>query len=81
MQELVTDLVAEVLSFLAMVLGSIVFAGIGLLGEQAGLANVLAGDLAVGAWELFIGSWAIVVGVYLLGVKQVLPRMRRLVAE
>lgn len=81
MQELVTDLVGEVLSFLAMVLGTIAFTGIGLLGEQAGVANVLAGDLTIGAWELFVGTWALVFGVYLLGFKQVLPRMQRLVAE
>lgn len=81
MQQLVPDFVTELVSFFATILGSLLFTGVGLLGEQAGLANVLAGDPTLGAWELFIGTWALFVGVYLLGLKQVVPRMRRLIAD
>lgn len=80
MQELIADLLTDGVSFLVMAIGSAVFTGLGFLGEQAGLANVLSGDPALGTWEMFIGAWALFVGVYLLGYKQVLPRMRGLLA-
>lgn len=45
---------------------------IGLLGESAGVSNLLAGDLAVGLWEVFVGALALYVGLYLIGVKEFL---------
>lgn len=81
MQQLVPDIATELLSIFATMLGSVFFTGIGILGEQAGVASVMTGKPTLGAWELFIGSWALFVGVYLLGVKQVIPRLRKLVAE
>jgi hypothetical protein len=68
-------------SLLLMALGTVGFTLLGLLGEQAGFANVVAGDLALGIWEVFIGSWALFVGVYLLGLRQLVPRVAGIVAD
>ena len=68
-------------SVLLMALGTVGFTVLGLLGEQAGFANVLAGDLTLGMWELFIGAWALFVGVYLLGLRQLLPSVSGIVAD
>ncbi|MDR5656177.1 MAG: hypothetical protein ACQEQJ_02075 [Halobacteriota archaeon] len=80
MNELVADFAGELVSLLAVAIGSTLFTALGLLGEQAALSNVMAGSLALGAWELFIGAWALFVGVYLLGIKQLVPRARALLA-
>lgn len=80
MLEYSLDTLLELLVLLTMALGVLVFTGLGLLGEQAGLTDLLAGQLALGSWELFIGTWALFVGIYLLGFKQVLPRATTLLS-
>jgi hypothetical protein len=74
------DMVADLVVVLGMTLGALVFTGLGVLGEQAGFSNLIAGQAALGAWELFFGAWALFVGVYLIGIKQVLPRATILVS-
>lgn len=81
MHELVPDVLGELLSLVAAAVGTVAFTGLGLLGEQAGWAAIMAGDLTLGGWEVFIGTWALVVGIYLLGVKQTMPRVRALLAD
>lgn len=82
MQNVAFELLAELVEIIVVGGGTMLFTGIGILGEQAGLADVLSGDPTLGAWELYIGTWALFVGLYLLGAKQVLPRLRgRLAAE
>lgn len=81
MQQLLGDVFFEALTVAAMAMGSVLFTIIGFLGEQAGLANLLTGDPALGAWEVFVGTWALFVGIYLLGLKQVLPRIRGYAAQ
>ncbi|MFP4530190.1 MAG: hypothetical protein ACLFNC_02750 [Halodesulfurarchaeum sp.] len=76
-----SKLLGKTVTLLLMAIGTVAFTALGLLGEQAGITNVLAGDLALGAWELFIGSWALFVGVYLLGLRQLVPRITGFVAD
>ena len=80
MLDMQLDRVTDLAVLLAMAVGVLVFTGLGLLGEQAGLSDLLAGQVALGSWELFIGSWALFVGVYLLGFKQVVPRASTLLS-
>ncbi|MDZ7850376.1 MAG: hypothetical protein U5K70_06045 [Halodesulfurarchaeum sp.] len=76
-----SQLFGKTVTLLLMAIGTVAFTVLGLLGEQAGISNVVAGDLALGAWELFIGSWALFVGVYLLGFRQLVPRVVGIVAD
>lgn len=76
-----SELFGKTVTVFLMAVGAVVFTALGLLGEQAGITNVLAGDLVLGGWELFIGSWALFVGVYLLGLKQLVPRVAGIVAD
>lgn len=78
MQGILPEFLGEIATLLLVTAGSVLFTGIGILGEQAAIANLASGQSALGAWEVFIGTWALFVGVYLLGVKQVLPRIRAL---
>lgn len=81
MSELLFELLGEVLAVSIMAIASVGFTVLGILGEQAAFTNLLAGQSTLGIWELFIGSWALFVGVYLIGVKQVLPRLSALIGE
>lgn len=78
MKELLAEFLGELVSLLAVAIGSTVFTVLGVLGEQAGMASLQAGSTALAAWELFIGGWALFVGLYLLGYRQVAPRARAL---
>ncbi|MFB6085985.1 MAG: hypothetical protein ABEJ84_04150 [Halodesulfurarchaeum sp.] len=73
--------VGNPVTLLLMAAGTVIFTALGLLGDQAGIANVLAGEFTLGAWELFIGSWALFFGVYLLGIRQLVPRVAGIVAD
>lgn len=70
----------ETVSLLLMGLGSILFTTLGVLGERAGVTNVLLGDPVLGAWEIFMGACFLFFGVYLLGYKQVAAHVRERVA-
>jgi hypothetical protein len=61
-------------------LATVGFTALGVLGEQAALGNLLAGQTTLGLWELFVGAWALFVGVYLVGVRQLFPRVSSLLA-
>lgn len=81
MSEILFGFLGEALSALVMAIGSLGFTVLGVFGEQAAFSNLLAGQSALGIWELFIASWALFVGVYLIGVKQFVPRLSALVLE
>ncbi|WP_276270752.1 hypothetical protein [Haloarcula litorea] len=53
---------------------------VGVLTENAGVADLLAGQSVVGLWELWMGTLLLYAGVYLLGYKRVLPGLRATVA-
>jgi hypothetical protein len=74
------DSLSNLASIGLLVLATIGFTALGVLGEQAALGNLLAGQTTLGLWELFVGAWALFVGVYLLGVRQVVPRVSSLLA-
>ena len=61
-------------------LATLGFTALGVLGEQAALGNLLAGQTTLGLWELFVGAWALFVGLYLVGVRQLFPRVSSLLA-
>lgn len=81
MKQFISDGFVELLSFLATLVGSILFSATGLLGEQAGITNVLSGNIVFGTWELYMGTVALGVGIYLLGIKQVIPRAQRVLGD
>ena len=80
MHEIVVEAAAEVVAVVLFTLGAGVLAVAGVLTEQAGVANLSTGHVALGAWEVLMGGLALFVGLYLLGYREVLPRLRGLVA-
>lgn len=59
-------------------LGTVIFTGVGLVVEQTAVADVLRGQIAVGVWEGWMGAIALVVGIYLLGYRELWPRLQTL---
>ena len=80
MHEVVADLVAELVAVVLFSIGAGVLAVTGVLAELAGVSNLATGHVALGAWELYMGGLALFVGLYLLGYREVVQRVRRLVA-
>jgi len=81
MSEILFEFLGEAVGLLVMAIGSVGFTVLGVIGEQAAVSNLLAGQAALGLWELFIASWALFVGVYLIGVKQFVPRISAILSE
>lgn len=69
MDELLYGSFAELLAMVGAVIGSILFTGIGLLTQRAGIHNLLTGHSAIGLWEAYMGGLALFVGLYLLGYR------------
>lgn len=78
MPAVLADIVAEVVAVALLSAGATGLAAAGVLFEQAGVASLAAGQLALGAWYVYMGSLALFVGAYLLGYREVVPRVQSL---
>ena len=74
------DSLSTIVTIALLILATVGFTALGVMGEQAALGNLLAGQTTLGLWELFVGAWALFVGVYLVGVRQLFPRVSSLLA-
>lgn len=81
MQELLAEVIADLVALVVLSASAVLFAVLGMLSEQAGLASLATGQLAVGLWFVYMGALALFVGLYLLGYQEVAPRLRSLVAS
>lgn len=77
--EPLTGSLFELLVVLGYALGAGALTGLGALAEGAGLRSLGAGDVVVGLWFAYMGAVALFVGLYLLGYRELLPRLRRAV--
>ena len=73
MSELGLEMAADLLSTVLSAIGAVVFTIVGVLVEQAGVANLTQGATGLGAWELFMGTLVLFVGIYLLGYRTAWP--------
>lgn len=80
MRELVADAAAELVSVVLYAALAGLLTAAGLLGEQAGLANLATGRFALGLWDAYMGGLALYAGLYLLGYRTAWPRLRGVLA-
>lgn len=78
MQEILADAAGELVSVVVFSAVASVLTAAGVLTERAGLANLATGQTAVGLWYVYMGGLALFVGLYLLGYREVWPRLRGL---
>lgn len=80
MQEVLADVVAELVAIVVLSTGAAVLAVAGVFFEQAGVTNLATGQVALGAWYVYMGSLALFAGAYLLGYREIVPRVQALLA-
>lgn len=78
MHEVLADVAAELVSVVVFSAGAGVLTAAGVLSERAGLTSLAGGQTALGLWYLYVGTLALFVGLYLLGYREVWPRLRGL---
>lgn len=81
MQGLLSETLAELLGLVVSVVAAGLFTAVGLLTENAALADITTGQTVLGLWELWMGVLALYAGVYLLGYERVWTRLRPSTAE
>ena len=67
----------ELVSLLLATVASGLLTAVGVLTENAGVADLLAGQSVFGLWELGMGALLLYVGVYMLGYREVWLGLRR----
>lgn len=67
---------ASLLELLGSLLGAGLLTTVGLLTENAGIADTLAGPSVFGLWEVGMGLLLLYAGVYMLGYKRVWLSLR-----
>lgn len=75
MHESFLDIAAELVSLLAVSLGTLALSGIGLFVEYNSLQQFVAGDVMLGGWYAIIGI-GVLMAARALGTEQLLPRIR-----
>ncbi|MGZ0747461.1 hypothetical protein [Haloparvum sp. AD34] len=76
MDEAVPASAAEIVELVAWALGTGLFSITGLRLEEFALGAVTTGHFVMGAWYLGVGCIALYVGTYLMGYRELLPRIR-----
>lgn len=79
MKELPTALL-EVVEVVAIAIGTSVLSAVGFVLESRAFEAITGGELQIGVWFVFMGLVALYFGVYLLGVTELLPRLRSITA-
>jgi len=61
----------ELVSLLFATVAAGLLTAVGVVAENAGIADLLAGQSVVGLWEVGMGALLLYVGIYMLGYRQV----------
>lgn len=59
----------ELLSLLASAVGTVVFTGVGVLLERAGIRALESGISGFGLWEVAVGIALVYIGLYVIGYR------------
>ena len=76
MRSIAIEHLTELLDVVGYAVASLFLSIVGVGVESAGIGNLLAGDPTLGIWEVFMGAIALYVGFYLLGFRELLPRLQ-----
>ncbi|MGM0591413.1 MAG: hypothetical protein ACQETI_07260 [Halobacteriota archaeon] len=74
------ELLAELGAIAFFATGTVVLSGVGIYLEELGLETISAGQTKLGLWIAGMGLMAFYFGPYLMGVTELLPRVRRVLA-
>ncbi|MCU4802714.1 cytochrome P450 [Halobacteria archaeon HArc-gm2] len=78
MQDVISGLIAELVSLILVAIGAGIMTVVGLLSNQSGFYELLNGGMALGMWHFLVGGIGLYVGVYLLGYQEIVPRIHTL---
>ncbi|MFB6235207.1 MAG: hypothetical protein ABEH81_14660 [Halopenitus sp.] len=76
MDEVVPASAVELVELVAWALGAGLFSITGIRLEEFAIGAVTAGQFTMAAWYLGVGCIALYVGTYMMGYKELLPRVR-----
>lgn len=81
MKDVALEAATEIATTLFFALGTIALSAAGAYMERLGVDSVLGGQLLLGLWAVFVGGALLYVGVYLMGYRELRPRVARLLAS